>query len=50
MKKCFTLLAALLCLPLLLTAVENDYMKDPKYLLGNYSAIAMLPLNSYIYL
>ena len=25
---------ALLFLPLLLTAVENDYMKDPKYLLG----------------
>lgn len=34
MKKCFTLLAALLCLPLCLMAVENDYMKDPKYLLG----------------
>ncbi len=34
MKKCFTLLAALLCLPLCLMAVETDYMKDPKYLLG----------------
>ena len=34
MKKCFTLLAALLCMPLCLMAVENDYMKDPKYLLG----------------
>ena len=28
------LLAALLCLPLCLMAVETDYMKDPKYLLG----------------
>ncbi len=25
---------ALLCLPLCLMAVENDYMKGPKYLLG----------------
>jgi hypothetical protein len=28
------LLAALLCLPLLLTAGKKDYYKDPKYLLG----------------
>ena len=28
------LLAAPLCMPLCLMAVETDYMKDPKYLLG----------------
>ena len=33
-RKGLLLSITLLFLPLLLTAVENDYMKDPKYLLG----------------